>query len=514
MQTIYYIAAIIFSFIGIVLGVGKLMAAFLPIIREFRTKQILDKKFSQGPYDEATIQNSTRYYIHPKCSNIDPAREQEMRSALIATREDLFINIDKFLDEDNSYRHLLLLGDSGTGKTSFMLNYYAYNYTQRTKRKRQKLYIVPLGIPNADALIEKCEDKPNTSILLDAFDEDTKAISDHHKRMNNLMASCQSFKRVIITSRTQFFPMDEEIPTETGIARIGPRSAGVKLTYEFCKVYLSPFDDYEVIRYLKKRFPIWRYNLRKRAIEYVLKIPMLSVRPMLLAHIPFIVSSNRNINNSSELYEIMIDAWLDRETTRDKENKTSLRKFSELLAVNIYCNREERGMEQVLPDELSELSAKWGFSISQRKLTGASLLNRDAKGHYKFAHRSIMEYFFVISLIKGDDQCYRILLTDQMKKFIMELFCVTTTSLLREYLKVDLMACGVASIESIYNRQNTEFKGVEDVLINTRFITNLKLEQKKNELYQINSEIRKNGIYFHPPLIPNGYHYLLFEPIK
>jgi hypothetical protein len=115
--------------------------------------------------------------------------------------------------------------------------------------------VVPLGIPDADEYVAKIPDQQNTVIFLDAFDEDTKAIKDHRQRLLELMHACRHFKRVLITCRTQFFPRAEEIPRETGLARVGPRKAGEGATYEFWKLYLAPLNDDQVNAFLRKRYP-------------------------------------------------------------------------------------------------------------------------------------------------------------------------------------------------------------------------------------------------------------------
>jgi hypothetical protein len=53
-------------------------------------------------------------------------------------------------------------------------------------------------------------------------------------------------------------------------------------------------------------------------------------------------------------------------------------------------------------------------SIESWKLTTRSLLNRDASGAYKFAHRSIMEFLFVKAFIGGQDACADLEWTDMM----------------------------------------------------------------------------------------------------
>src|SRR5690606_23496512 len=141
-----------------------------------------------------------------------------------------------------------------------------------------------------------------------------EAIKGHRERLFNLMEQCKKFKKVIITCRTQFFPKAEEIPVETGIIKFGPQKAGDKGVYEFWKLYLSPFDDDDVKNYLKKKYPLWKYSERKKALEIAIKIPNLSVRPMLLAYIPDILDSKKDIRLAYQLYEAMVEAWLERES--------------------------------------------------------------------------------------------------------------------------------------------------------------------------------------------------------
>ena len=386
--------------------------------KEFTDRKNLTEKLSRGAYDEETIKQSTKYYISPKCSNIDPAQEEEIRQALMATRESLFDKIDYFLDHDSSKRHLLILADSGTGKTSFVLNYYAYNL-RRSGNKSQNLFLVPLGLKDADIQISEYENKNETVIFLDALDEDTKAIEDHRTRIRYLMDACRDYKRVIITCRTQFFPNDEEMPVETGIARVGPRKAGEKGVYEFWKLYLSPFDDNDIDLYLQKRFPFWLSSKRKKAKELAYRIKSLSVRPMLLAHIPDVIESGHKITQSYQLYQLMVDAWLERESSW--VSKSKLGEYSERLAVNLYVNREKRGMERIPSQDLEGLANEWNSDLTRWQLSGRSLLNRDAQGNYKFAHRSIMEYLFVKRLLQGDFDCTGVILTDQMKRFLIEI---------------------------------------------------------------------------------------------
>ena len=391
-------------------------------IKEKTNQRILNKYFGSDLFGEETIKNSTYCYVEPNCTDVDPSREAEPKN-LCMIEGNMFSVLDKYLLKEipkkNAIHHILILADSGMGKTSFLLNYYAYNLKKK-KKKRQRIALIPLGIPNVDEYIDSIKSKKNTIIFLDAFDEDTKAIKNHRQRLSHLLKKCSPFKRVIITCRTQFFPSDEEIPKETGIIKIGPRKAGEKRVYSFNKLYLSPLNDIQVDLFLKKRF---KWNLKRRKIAKLLiqKIPNLKVRPMLLANIPDLIESGyTDVKYAFQLYEIMVDNWLERERKwiNDKEN---LRTFSEKLAFDIYLDRERRGSEKIPINELTTLAKKWNIELKDWQLTTRSLLNRDAIGNYKFAHRSIMEFLFIIHFFKLENKLRpTVKWTDQQLKFILE----------------------------------------------------------------------------------------------
>jgi len=408
--------ATIFTAIGALAAVAAAWFVYLPYRQQRRTQRVLEKSFGSDLYTPEVIANSTRYYIPPNCSSVDPAQEAEIRHVKV-TKQKLFEMVDEHLAEDSANRHLLLLADSGMGKSSFVLNYYARNQ-RLPKRKRRRLAVVPLGIPDAEEYIAKIEHARDTVIFLDAFDEDTKAIKDHRVRLLELMHACRHFKRVLITCRTQFFSSDIEIPRETGLARIGPRKAGEGGTYEFWKLYLSPLSDAQVDAYLDKRYR-WSRAKRKQAAALVKKIPLLSVRPMLLAYIPDLLESGKHIEYSFQLYEVMIEKWLERESRWVKPE--DLRQFSERLAVDLHRNKERRGAERIPKAELAQLANAWNIPLESWQVSGRSLLNRDGEGNYKFAHRSIMEYLFVKRLMENDANCHGAALTDLMKAFLREI---------------------------------------------------------------------------------------------
>ena len=402
----------------VVSAIAAVMVAVWPHWQSFRNRRALEKDAGGQLFGKEIIHNATRYYVPPDCSSVDPSQEAEIRQVIV-TKDPLLQQVDEYLAEGSPNRHLLLLADSGMGKSAFVLNYYAHNQ-RRWKQNRQRIALVPLSIQEADEQIAKIPDKSNTVLFLDAFDEDAKAITGHRQRLLDLMQACRDFKRVLITCRTPFFLSDEEIPKETGIVRIGPRKGGEGREYEFWKLYLSPLSNKQVQMFLRRRYPYWPWGSRRKAWQIVDKIPLLTVRPMLLTNIPDLLEGETEIIYSFQLYDIMVEKWLEREKSWT-QNTEALRSFSEQLAVDLYIRRQQRGTEQIPPTELATLAAQWQIPLVDWQLRGRSLLNRDAAGNCKFAHRSIMEYLVVKRLAAGDEACQELALTDQMQKFAGEI---------------------------------------------------------------------------------------------
>ncbi len=416
--TIFNIIVGIFTLISAVAAVASFLLVYLPHRRQKKLQNLLKRDFGAELYSPDDIARSTRYYIRPDCSSINPSREKELREFKMSEGK-LFERVEEFLSLDSPSRHLLLLADSGMGKTSFVLNYYAHNHNLPDKRHK-RLAVVPLSHPEADRYIAEIKNPRDAILFLDAFDEDLKAIQDHQKRLQELMALCREFKRVLITCRTQFFARETEIPRETGIIRLGPYS-GESGMYEFWALYLSPLNDTQVKRYMRKRYSFWRLHKRIKAFRLVKKVPLLSVRPMLLAYIPDLLKSEKTFDYTYQLYEEMVEAWVKREKGKLGVQKEPLRAFSERLAVDLYLNRERRRGERIPKAELVKLAKEWQIPLKNWQLTGRSLLNSDGQGNYKFAHRSIMEYLVVKQFISGENSWKEIIFSDQMQFFLNEI---------------------------------------------------------------------------------------------
>ncbi|MFI5399058.1 MAG: hypothetical protein ACHQ9S_26300 [Candidatus Binatia bacterium] len=273
-------AAKVFDAVKLALPLLGAVAVALRAVGRWQLRRFLQGQLGSRLFPAAVMEEATRWYVEPDCSNVDEAQEAELRHAVVV-KEPLVKKVDAYLQGDDRFRYLLLLADSGMGKTSFVLNYYAGKRGRfGLGRGRLQLAVIPLGHPRADDEIRRVKRPSDTILLLDALDEDPAAISNYSVRLAELMTLCAEFKKVVITCRTQFFPRDEEIPVQTGVLRVGPRRAGERHEYEFWKLYLCAFTDAQVSAFLRKRYPWWQLRSRVRARRLVSKIPLLTVSPL------------------------------------------------------------------------------------------------------------------------------------------------------------------------------------------------------------------------------------------
>ncbi len=415
----------IFAGIGAVVAslafFGGIARFLFTLLRTLRSRTLLKKNTSRTFFDHETIQRARQNYVFPDCAEADPTQGTELRDVVV-NRSPLFVEVEKFLQpnrQEEDIRHLLILADSGMGKTVFILNYFAKHYLTLQKEGK-RLEIMPLGMPGVDEKVDQIENKEKTFLFLDAFDEDTKAITNHGARIREMMEKCREFSRVLITCRTQFFPKEEEVPGKTGIAKFGDRSAGDAGEYVFRKLYIQPLSDRQVDQYLRKRYRFWSWENRQKAKELVGRVPNLKFRPMLLSYIPEILKKNVQINSDYELYEVLVASWIEREK-RFIPDSEALERFSKKLAWDLHRNREKRGAERIPHEELLALKGAWELPLERWQMRNRSLLNRDAEGNYKFAHRSIMEFLSVQHFLSlPGEKRSSIEWTDQMKFFLGE----------------------------------------------------------------------------------------------
>lgn len=251
-------------------------------------------------FDYQKVKQTRELFIETKGQNNPPTHEDEMADSksFIVKKELIpwFIK-EAFNEKKESNKYYLVLADSGMGKTTFMINLYV-RYHSRYGRKHQ-IKLIPFGderiVKQLEALAQKQEEAKNTILLLDAFDEykgllpppTPDGLTDDErfrKKLDEIVELTRDFREVVITSRTQYFPGQEDKPYELKIPRFDEKGF-----HTLAKLYLSPFDDGEVQQYLRKKYggplKFWNRSKKQVAKSIVDASPKLMVRPMLLAYI-------------------------------------------------------------------------------------------------------------------------------------------------------------------------------------------------------------------------------------
>jgi formylglycine-generating enzyme len=364
-------------------------------------------------YDYLKVADALTLFIPTKFQNMSPTREDEPSfSHRNVSRSELiphFLN-EAFDEKKDNNKFYLVLADSGMGKTTFMINLYVrYNSFWHFGRKH-KIRIFPFGDARIIDFIKeiKIEEAKNTILLLDAFDEYRELlppdVSDgltdddrFRKKLDEIIEAVRDFREVVITSRTQYFPGQDKEDYELKIPRFDESGFHV-----LTKLYLSAFSPSEIKTYLDKKYGIirfWNWKKKNIAQAIVEQSPRLMARPILLSYINLLVDTQNPFKNTFEIYDTLVNKWIEREAKKRKSETVPRQKFiedmhnySRLVAWEIKEQHMETGLLYLPKDRAIMVAKQNQIDIPDYVITGQSLLTRNAQGDWQFAHKSIYEF--------------------------------------------------------------------------------------------------------------------------
>ena len=368
-------------------------------------------------FDYLSIRRARRYYIATQYQNATPSRQEEpgFTHQYIARNKLIPFFIRTAFDQRaEAERFYLILADSGMGKTTFMVNLYLRYHGIFNSRHDQKMKLLRFSDPETLTIVRSIgnEEAKRTILLLDALDEDrgivstNSAISDSQafrNRIDEIIEITRTFAIVVITCRTQYFPGQEDDPYELKIRR--PDERGF---YTFNKLYISPLNNEEVKRYLRKKYGSLFFINRckkKKAERIVNQAGNLLMRPMLLSYIDYFIDGKEPYLDSYNIYSVMVDKWLQREAEKRKginDRQTFIERLEHLsqsVAVELYRTWKTESRLYLSKDETMKMAQTYGIQLEPQEITGQSLLTCDGFGNWKFSHKSIMEYFLAKELV-------------------------------------------------------------------------------------------------------------------
>lgn len=387
-------------------------------------KAYIDKELGHN-YSEYLTPKAQKLFIDTKFQSKAPSDYTDPTESLYIDPTDnlLTFYLNKVLVSQNTNNALYcVLAGSGMGKTTFSVN-LLIRYIRKYNESSLPFPIHLLSLSNEQVIdqIESIEEKSRTVLILDALDENTNATENFDFFIQELESCIEKFKIVILTCRTQFFP-DEEKELKHSRLRDYGKNKGFKV---YNKHYIAPFSNDDINLYLSKMYN-WKGKKKKRAMRIVEKCNSLMIRPLLLSYIDLLVDYQTDYNHITDIYEVLIEKWIDREAAllsadKQEEIKAILLKFSQQIAINICLNKVERGGFFIKKEELSIFLNEYLFDVIPYSFSGRSLLNRDALGYIKFSHKSFLEFFIALEMFNNKEFSISFDGMDMAKLFYIEL---------------------------------------------------------------------------------------------
>ena len=410
------------------------------VIWQYQNWKVVKKNnesFLLEPMERADLYN---YYVQSYC--IDKEGQEQLLDNLL----DNFINNKK-------QNFLTLLGDFGTGKSTFSIHYFiglARRYLN-DKTKRIPIFISlkdykgKLNIE--DFIVKEFYEKFKITInfsffqqlalegkfifFIDGFDE-MASLTDREITIQNLKELTKlSFENVLfltksqdkihkankvfLTSRTHYFLTESQ---ERDILKadytILYRNYATKSNYEISRIKLKEFNNDQIREYIQKHTNNKKItNQYFRIIENTYNLKDLSTRPLLLEMIiktmP-ILKKKKSINPAG-LYRAYTNIWIERDDWRSQMKPECKRNFMCEMAVKVFKSGGDFSLHYSKLDQPKGEHLKPKFEVFDRdyykyEATTCSFLNRDSNGNYKFIHKSFMEYFVAESLYRRWEQNY------------------------------------------------------------------------------------------------------------
>ena len=370
-------------------------------------------------FDDRAVRKATRIYIPTRYQNASPARQDEpgFTHQYVSSSPLIPFFIKKAFNERiDGERFYLVLADSGMGKTTFMINLFIQYHALFNRHRKYGMRLLRFSHPDIMSEIKavKKEEARNTILLLDALDEDPNIVSKDpnitdaqafQRRVDEIIEATRNFREVVMTCRTQYFPGQENDPYELKVKR-----SDEKGFYVLNKLYLSPFDDKEVKRYLNKKYgylPLWNRARKKRAARVVQQSRHILMRPMMLSYIDYFVAEERKYDSAYDIYETLIEKWLVREGEKRKSNADrqafidNLRSVSQQTALAIWDRWRGQQRTYLTREEAVNIAREHHFELRPEEVTGQSLLTCDGAGNWKFAHKSVWEFFLAKAMLEN-----------------------------------------------------------------------------------------------------------------
>jgi formylglycine-generating enzyme required for sulfatase activity len=382
--------------------------------------------------------------------------------------------VDLWLKESaagHERNHLSILGDYGTGKTSFCRQYAArqgrrwladpdreripilinlrdYTKTLEVGNLVTGALVNQYGIQGAtfDAFMRYNADG-KLLIFFDGFDEMAQR-SGLRTAVDNFWELAKAVvpgSKVILTCRTPYFRTHHEaeallhgrtrdqLPERSELSGSSNDYIDLRERPNFEIVHLEPFTDDDIQAVLRARFPD-RWEAYWAQVQRIYNLPDLARRPVLLDMIARTLPELKEGQaiNAARLYQVYTDLWLEREIAKGRALLTPAdrRLFAEELAMQMLRGGELAVHYSRIPERVKahfKLEKAEEIDYFEADIRTCNFLNRDEAGHYAFAHKSFMEFFAASRLhrLMLDDTATAhgpVAINEEIRRFLTDLF--------------------------------------------------------------------------------------------
>ncbi|MCK6589503.1 MAG: pentapeptide repeat-containing protein, partial [Polyangiaceae bacterium] len=338
------------------------------------------------------------------------------------TRRSIIEALDEWLDSDE--QTVLILGEFGAGKSTSLAE-WTHRHWEAGSRSHAILVSLATSPRAMDAeglLLQasRAEDtRPNRAALrlllrrrlviacFDGFDEMATRLeaSDLAGRLSGLLEVGRGGGKVVVTSRDNYFPSEEDLRTTSESALLSTLGASAGLR----RLVLQPFSEAQVralVEKIRGESRAAEQALSKIAQTYDLRD--LVSRPLLLG---MVLATLDQIEPGSkvgtaDLYEAYLLRWLDQTRSGDPECFTDNQKveFAEAMADQLWrsgratCTWQE--LQQSVRARLAQyLPSDIPAGAAFLEIQGGAFFVREGDDRYRFAHKSFLEYFLARAIV-------------------------------------------------------------------------------------------------------------------
>jgi len=334
--------------------------------------------------------------------------------------------LNQWLNEDASPRQMAILGNYGTGKSSFLLHYaakLAENYMPGKSRIPVFISLTNVSPMHDEGLKDRLSktahdmgisykslmyliEKRQVVLLLDGFDEMGYVGSRAHRlqHFESIWQLATKGNKIIIAGRPSYFFGEQELNKALQSVDANELIAD---DLPHCRlIKLQSLSAEEIGAYLQKYFSSEEVTQYLAFIQSHQQLFDLAARPSLMHMIREMITEiyddNQKQYSAATLMEKYVHHWIIRQDKKgitgslSKDDKPA---FFEKLAEWFYLNETE----VIEPSKVEELMQQFlkhiDFSDPETKdgilgdILSGSFLQRQTSNNFKFVHRSFFEYF-------------------------------------------------------------------------------------------------------------------------